>query len=707
MANKDFLYFLTDDDGLSYYVDQNGHVSKTSTPTPNKYTADGWQDASIKYARNKGAAGMFRSFTLPLKFVKDGARILASLFYNKRIQAAINIVITKLNRATGIHEYFYKGAPDLTTFDDGAYGVTVNVMERGLAELYNANKSTTYELPLDVPEGVTINWDGVELFSNTRYLISQSLGFDPNFGGYYAIEHDGPYINIGAALSNSETSYPSLLFNDTTQYRDAGNLNPANNWPGDYLFSATANTLVKNLSLTLKFTLISDGAQLFFWCKNESSNVTRQIQLGSVTVAGNKTITVNGDFSFNENEKVWLVLHINETPTHYCFFNWTAWPSGKLDPDAFLEFIFTYNYRKLPTQVKALRPLYVFQQLINKITDGKYSAKSQFLTDNDNFVITSGDGVRSLSGAVVKTTLTDFIRSFNAWSAAEFGITTDIIPEAIFEDESYFWNSNKLPTLGEVANAHFINSTDYEFNNLVIGWPNQSYNDVNGRNEFNTTSQYSTPVTRLSQSLELTSVYRADSIGAEILRINLDNKKTTDSTSDNDVFIINIEKTSNNGLFNLNRPVFDSIAGVLSPNTIFNVLLSPARCVRAHSAKIRSAMWALEDKYLTFQTANKNDALVTKKGTEVIAENADIQISTLPIAPYYQPVIVTFDTRVDINLKDIIESDPYAQQPFSWMGDIYSGYILEASQVPNLNPKQGWKLLTTASTDLLKRVNKI
>lgn len=707
MANKDFLYYLTDDAGLSYYVQPNGNIDKTSTPTPNKYTADGWQDASIKYARNKGAAGIFRTFTIPLKFVKDGARILASLFYNKRIQAAINIVITKLNRATGIHEYFYKGAPDLTTFDDGAYGVTVQIMERGLVELYNANKATTYELPLNVPEAITINWDGVELFSNVRYLISQSLGYDPAFGGYYAIEHDGPYINIGCALSISETSYPSLLFNDTTLYEDAGNLNPASNWPTQWLFSASDNTVVENLSLELKFKLISDGAQLFFWCKNESDNTTRQIPLGSVTGAGNKTLNVSGNYSFNANERVWLVMHINETPTHYCFFDWTAWPAGKIDPDAFLEFTFTYNYRKAPTQVKAFPPLYVFKELIKKITNGAYEASSNFLSNNSNYTITSGDAIRGLEGAVVKTSLNDFIQSFNTWSAAEFGITTDIIPVAIFEDEKHFWNDNKLPSLGDVANAHFINTTDYEFNTIKCGWPNQSYNDINGRTEFNTTAEYSTPVTRLTQELNITSIYRADSIGAEILRINLENKITTDSTSDNNIFIINTEKNPVNGLYNLNRPQFDSITGVLSPSTVFNVLLSPARCLRAHSAKIKAAMWALSDKYLTFQTLDKNSSLVTKKGDEIIQENANIQIASLPIDAYYQPVIITFDTRVDINLKDIIESDPYAKQPFNWMGDTYEGYILEASQVPNLNPKQSWKLLTTASTDLLKRINKI
>lgn len=705
MRNEDdFLYYLTDDEGRSYYVSPTGNVEKTNTPTRLQNSPQGWKETAIKFARNNNKPGMFRSFTIPLKFFRDGAKILKSIYYNFRIQAAINLVMLKKNINTDEYDSYYYGSPDLTTFNDNQYGVSVNVMERGLPELIKANENTTYEIPIDVPEAVTINWDGVELFSRPNILIPQSIEPDIDGTGYRFTMHLQEYVIVGSVLSSSETIYPSLLFNDSTDYRDLNSLDPNIHLPEDWMFRATENVSITGFNVKIEFNIFnSNTSELFFYVYNEVTLTSRTIPLGSDTGFGPGAITVtNASFSLNANEKVWLIFHWGPPVTGV---RQAIIGISLNDPDAHWDMNFSYNYRKDPTQVKALRGQYVFDQLIQKITTQKYTSSSSLLEQYSDYVMTCGDAIRGLPGAKIKTTLNEFQKSFNVFTAGEFGISTSGPQVAMFEDESFFWNNTYLEDFGEVNNASFSTYNELIFNTIEIGWPNQNYEDVNGRNEFNNTFEWGTPITRIAKKIDLTSIYRADSIGAEILRINLENKTTTDSDSDNDTFIINIESTPVAGAYNLNRPSGIIITGVLSPDTVFNILLSPGRCLRKHSAKIRAVMLSLETEYLTFQSTPKNQELKTVEGSVTIDEDANIRISSLPILPYYQPVVITVDCNVLPSLKDIIELNPYGKVPFIYSGKRYYGYILECGQEPALNAPQNFKLLAAAETDLTQRIN--
>ncbi len=92
--------------------------------------------------------------------------------------------------------------------------------------------------------------------------------------------------------------------------------------------------------------------------------------------------------------------------------------------------------------------------------------------------------------------------------------------------------------LWEVKDFQVSVAEDLIYNTIKVGYPNQNYDDINGKDEFNTTHVYNTPLTRIAKELDLTSEYRADSYGIEFTRANLAGKKTTDSGTDNDVFII-------------------------------------------------------------------------------------------------------------------------------------------------------------------------
>src|SRR5215467_9629295 len=130
---KNSLYFLQNAAGLFYSV-VNRVVSTTGTPTPLPTHPDGWQDASIKFTREFKYFGVLRTFSTPLKFVKEAARIIRDRVWNTAaaFEDRLFLVITMLDKTFGggwIYQPFYRGELDLSQVNDQDFYVECNVLE--------------------------------------------------------------------------------------------------------------------------------------------------------------------------------------------------------------------------------------------------------------------------------------------------------------------------------------------------------------------------------------------------------------------------------------------------------------------------------------------------------------------------------------------------------------------------------------------------
>jgi hypothetical protein len=77
-----------------------------------------------------------------------------------------------------------------------------------------------------------------------------------------------------------------------------------------------------------------------------------------------------------------------------------------------------------------------------------------------------------------------------------------------------------------------------------VGHREQTSDDVNGKFGFNGYQVYTSPYQRGSKELDLQSPYKADPYEIELTRINFDGRTTTDSQSDNDVFVIDVNQAT-------------------------------------------------------------------------------------------------------------------------------------------------------------------
>ena len=136
---------------------------------------DGWDESLIQWERSDKYWGVFRSFTIPLKFVKVGATLIRTEFYLHGTKGISNIVIQRLNKISLVYVNAYVGILDFGTFKDSDYYVEVNLLDSGLAKSLKDNGSTEYE--------TTARKFGISNPDFIQFAVGTTSIDDPKFGG--------------------------------------------------------------------------------------------------------------------------------------------------------------------------------------------------------------------------------------------------------------------------------------------------------------------------------------------------------------------------------------------------------------------------------------------------------------------------------------------------------------------------------------------
>lgn len=670
MKGKDFIYLLLDENNNSYYA-YGDTVLSTATLKPLDFTPNGWTKIQLQNQRNQTYFAVDRSFSVPLEYLKDGAQILKHIYYNFGVEAKVYMTICEQRLffdSTHYGYYYtllYRGEIDLANFKHDSTKVTVNIMEGGLVKLIKAYENTKYEIPVDVPDAIDIHVDGVELKASTLYTIQPGNTGGLHLPGWLFINSEG--TNFSAQTQS--VFLKAGAFDSTTS--------------DDWILKNVGNVALNlNLSGSIKVRASANGIYIFGFATSDGIQVPVYVN-NSFPGGVDTVIPFNVNITLQPEEKLFSAASWDNTLFLFKY----------LDGELNISFASIYK----STTIKALRPLYVFQQLISKISDGAYTPQSTFLQTIQDVVMTCGDAIRGIPGAKIKTSLRDFFTSYNS----DFGIGMGMMGNTLRLEEKGFWvQYTDVVDLGEVSKMKVSTATDLLINNIKNGSPNQTYDDVNGKQEFNTTQERSAPITRVAKDLNLVSVYRKDCYGFEFIRINLDGKTTTDDKGDNDVFMVHIEDAPRgDGFYHLDRALNAGTTGLLTPTTVFNLYLTPARGIRRNGSYVRSLFYKLDAKYLKFQTTDKNSAVVCQG----ITENADIQISSLD-SPLFSCNYLEFETKVPVNLFELLNANPLKAFTGTWAGFSFVGIPNKISIQPGDNAAQAFQLLAGPAVDLTQLI---
>ena len=605
------------------------------------------------------------------------------------------------------YKQIYRGEVDLSEFKHNGAKVTCSTLEDGLAKYLKANENTVFELPLNKPDAVWVKMDGIRLRNSTTYTLLETLAGGSQFSifknlstlplFYSAQEGDGfgvSYLSVNPEEINNTGVDTGYLTNTNWMFSNDGTTPVTFPLSGNIDFLCTVNevTAYTNKGLLNLYFKTSSGVKYSITANNNI--VTRQ----SYSIPFNFSITLNA------GEKLYAFKYIQPVAP----FNYPVVGGGNVPSLTYTQIQYKETSkavlkavtRKPTTYIRSLPSQYVFNELINKITEGNYTAAyCKYLTDNSQIVWTSGNGIRGFDDAVLKISLADFYQFYNCYDAV--GIN-EIGKTVLLDSKEKLVNKNQVIALGDALYEPIISvASDYSFNVVNTGYPpiSSDVGTLNGNEEFNCGFQFSVGTIKKPAVLDKVSKTSASCYEIEKIRTTTINKDTTDYKNDNKNFVLFTEKGQQNdrnpSYFNLDRSLNASATGLLEPQTVFNLALSPKRMLLRNGNFIRSSMYLADNLILKYTSSEKNNKLVCNG----VVEKADETILNLGTRFFY-PILISFTVPAPLDLIGLLDLNPLSIFSIKFNGNTYTGILQEVSTATDDKTSQNYILLSTSDNNL-------
>ena len=626
----------------------------------------GYDEAIAAYKRDMNYWGVIRSFTFPLSFVLSGGEYLKSIFMNKGIDEIVTLRVDKLDNSTLSYFTLYSGELDFSQAKVTNTAIEVPVMDGDLQSKVKAYEKTIFEYSL-ADTATEVNLFGTD-FSDlvTMGAAGSAAGIQQKI-----LETNIINANIETGVFEAQPQFLEDVVGSGGQ--PLVNFTTSENW----FLKSNAGTTV-NITGTINCNF-----------KNFGNNIRQFYRVGvacSDSSSGNPYImmlsTQNYTDSNQHNNVVFNInIQLNLRPGVRFFL--TLYPALYSNVDSNFSInecilsisrVGTTENRK----IKAIKPIDLFDRLVNSMRPFT-NIQSNLLRDC-KVLITCGDAIRGFENPVLKTSFSDFNKSMDAVFCTGFSTHNNV---AILENRNYFFrNTYQIDELSDVKNLTIQPFNEFVVSNISVGYPSETYDSERGREEFNQPQNWKTPTYRSQRTLDIMSVYRADQFGVEeLLKKNFTetpNETSTDSKSDNDIFMLWVKDDTVLGIYQLKTALdFDYVTGVSDRRYTYNIDLSPKHNLMRHMEFIRSTFHGVnENGYIVLSSAEKNDMLQVTSGGRTLIEKEPLFVKDFTERVFY-PYMVKFTTDYSRNIKQMIDQSPDGFIKFSHNGYWFSGYIYE------------------------------
>lgn len=706
---KVFKIYIINEDGEYYYLDSNGDVDTTTTPTEIEYNPKDWREMQIEWIRGFKYCGIFRNLTTPLKFVKDGAKILRWLYLNKGTEAFAQLKIYKFNSSVGVNDYelVYACDLDLSTYKHERRVVTCSATDNGNEAKLQSREGNDYDIPLDEsPDYIWVKMHGINLQFRQTWIGADNEDADAG----------GGKINSFFQLSDEGTN---LVFDLYDQYKtDTDWKILKNRTSAPITFTATFDY---NYNLLMDSGAAYDGYfELQLWEFDEGTSLgtgVNQIFYSSTPLAAGSSATYVGSNTVTITLAAGHVLKVRSLVKYYVGPTEFTYATSDHEVTQLTgnKITVSIDNKMGEGYVKALRPLNLFTELAKKITDDTgLTVESTLLETHENKVILSGDGLRDLEKSVIRTNLDDLYTSLDAIfsTCMKYNKSTNTL--SIESKQDAFLDTVGID-LGEVSELTYEPVTELIPSTIEGGYEAFVTDTVNGKDSFNIGTTWVTAMVKKATKKVMVSKLVADMYAIEFTRLNLEGKTITDSENDNKNYILHIEDTVGGTIpagfrgegedyYNLqliSDPAY--LQNIYSPATAFNYELTPKLNLLRNGAFIRALMYGKEDSPIVLTSSDKTNGTGTKlvydDGSTYIDEGESILISTLP-DPIFKPMYFRCRLKTPVNLKSVMDSNPYEAVTITYNGEDFKMHIYEAKTKLNLKTVQEFVLLPHKDTDL-------
>jgi hypothetical protein len=701
MRFKPWLYFLVERDGRSRTI-KNGIVTSTSKPTPINSPA-GWMDYLLAWERVNH--GSIKTFSLPMEFYLDAARILRNDIYkpgmniDRELHLLIKEFVTEVTPMPGgtfkqYYKQFYKGQLDFSTADDkpDRGSVEMSIMSGGIERLLKAQEATELSIPFD-DDAIVVKLDGIALEQSAQISFIDGVEIRKSTMG----------LNVIAPMSvtGTEGSASGLTFFDSN-LQDLGGM-PFNDiiaLPNYFAAAKNNNTgpVVANIKGVVKMR----------WSQNDPNFGYRlRVLRSGMDISEQNDHKLFDDFipvpgiDYLKDVDIDVPLEPGETLLMESFLV-TLTPASVDNAFEFLpgsDLRVSYRNKFKETTVRVFHPWVLFKKIIKKITGDDNNAYSDVL-QQCTYCVTCGDAIRGLENAELKISLKKFLQSFDAYLMGGWGL---IDGKLRFENREYFYSTSE-PTypLGTVTLKSSKRAVDLMYPSIKIGHDEQEVDDVNGKYDFNGYHVYKTPIASGMGGRELViqSAMRAGPFEIEIKRINFEGRDTTDDSTDNKLYVLDVDIASGpvDGVYSLDRSVVPD-SGVPDVDTIFNVRLRPSEMFKRHWRWIRSWAYGYDNEYIVFDHANRNADLVVDGNRD----GRSIRINTMG-ALMFKPWYFVFNPLSSNDISNELDNNILMSFDFDHNLSNYQGFMIRCAIAPNTQKSQEFKTLAWPNIDETKLI---
>ncbi|MEG0500069.1 MAG: hypothetical protein RR550_02980, partial [Rikenellaceae bacterium] len=623
--------------------------------------------------------GVMRSFAGKFEFTRAARDVIRNDFLKKGIASAPKLIWEERNDEW-VWEEVLNYVLDISSYSDDGGVLSISAIDDSVESIIKANKGTQYEYVVeDISEIDRLYYDGLGMMNSVSYLPAKiDLSDDINRYGYWMGYNQDHTIGIPFSVNGSEIANKGLnLF--TFDSRISRGYYPAKD---NYMFRAEKEIDI-HISGEFKVLFQRSGgiASLKFGLYTIPDNDKTKTPISDIyTIDGNGKVF---EFTFKINKNVRIIgnlLFIAEA-------NFETNTDANLLIYDFRNFDISLETTGRPVYMDVVYPVKLLNRLVQSMNGGKEGLIGEIVFDGSDRMngckLVAAESIRGISSAKMYTSFTKFCN----WMSAVFGYVYEVDGKTIrFKHRTAFYEKEVAIDLGgDVSefNGSIVSSLIYS--RVRAGYDKQDYDSVNGRDEFRFTTEYSTETTLTDNKLDLISPYRADVYGVEFL-VQRRGEDTTDSNSDNDVFFICTQYVSETNMtpegivirssrYELDRSI--GIVGVLSPDTMFNVMYSPRSFLIANKAFI-----GVSTNKLSYASSDGNSEVVidgvSEKDAFVIEKNKAL----------FMPFEVTIETNIQdfpSNRKGLVrvKNDGY----------VYSGFIEEAETFHGKSKSNGYKLL--------------
>ncbi len=722
---NEFLFYLLNIDGKYYYEEEDGSVQVQVDPIPLQYAPEGWLDTKISYTRSIEYWGLFRKFTEPYVFHKDGHNIVSYIKTTQGIEGYCKLMIKRYDYANAspnvVLNTFYEGELDFSSCTISRTSSNIPIMEGGVRDMFSAFENTSFEIPIEDFDADTIKFDGIDLQAKLNFVqMAHPEVSVPQAGEQFFpmifVNQDGDYtIGQTADFDPSNDSASFLNYETFGQFKPIRTMDISVKFDGFFNYSLGIGA-TDAIRLSLRAYVFANAQAIDDGDQPLNGNITSNNGTPTATTiwtdpvdldpGDDRTIGIQTTWNYtvNEGNIVVFVLKAYHPNGVVTGSNW-----GLTSGDGTHTISATFQ---LPmTDAKGYRYFKVAQKLFeDKITSGAGSFASSFFgtgtaqVDNVpiNTIVTSGSAIRGIADAKIKTSWAELWKDARTqWC---LGLTVDSTSMVMEKLEYFLDNATEIYDFGEVSRCEHKPFKEALFSTIKVGYADQEYDGLNGRYESMTTQTYKMPCKRPTATMDLVGSYRYDPYGIELYRDRLSFKDSTDDRADNEVFVVEVadsfpyipRRKQNEGV---NYATYNDVDIDFLLERYYNIAFSPKRKLFRNGAHVKAALHLISDT-ITFETSDKNQLLVSDLGFGEVRENQDVLSITSELGDFvYLPIIFELDTPIRDDFFTAIQAENKGYISFSYNGYTFKGFPMEVDYTP-ANKTQRVTLLATPDLNM-------